>query len=205
MRSPSQRSFREISGSYFANNTGSFQGGAIDNASSSSLQNSTLYNNTASTLGGPGGGGFYNDGSFASSALNFNTFAQNSASSFSGGNLLSGGGSVSIFGNVFSGGSAATGPDLNSSGGSINSSGYNLVSNTTGATALIFSDLQNVSAMLAVPANNGGPTLTMMPMTGSPLINAIPAATCTSVITVDQRGNARPGTGPGCSIGAYEN
>ena len=61
-------------------------------------------------------------------------------------------------------------------------------------------------------ANNGGPTPTLLPLTGSPLIDAIPAAACQSGsaagITTDQRGLPRPGvgigTGPNCDIGAVE-
>jgi hypothetical protein len=54
---------------------------------------------------------------------------------------------------------------------------------------------------------NGGPTQTIVPLTGSPLIDAIPdpAGGCPAfpTITTDQRGVARP-QGPGCDIGAVE-
>jgi hypothetical protein len=56
-------------------------------------------------------------------------------------------------------------------------------------------------------ANNGGPTQTRLPQTGSPLIDAIPTGSCqadgASGITADQRGVSRP-QGPGCDIGAVE-
>ena len=57
------------------------------------------------------------------------------------------------------------------------------------------------------PANNGGPTQTQLPQSGSPLIDAIPdpGGVCPAAptITTDQRGVARPQV-PGCDIGAVE-
>jgi hypothetical protein len=66
--------------------------------------------------------------------------------------------------------------------------------------------------LLGVLANNGGPTPTLLPLAGSPLIDAIPSAACQSGgaagVTTDQRGLPRPGvgigTGPNCDIGAVE-
>jgi fibronectin-binding autotransporter adhesin len=60
---------------------------------------------------------------------------------------------------------------------------------------------------LGALGSNGGPTQTMLPQTGSPVIDAIPVAACqtggAAGITVDQRGVTRP-QGPGCDIGAVE-
>ncbi|HEV2993709.1 MAG TPA: right-handed parallel beta-helix repeat-containing protein, partial [Acidimicrobiia bacterium] len=65
------------------------------------------------------------------------------------------------------------------------------------------------SPQLGALANNGGPTQTLLPLTGSPLIDAIPAASCqadgAAGITTDQRGFARPdAASPNCDIGAVE-
>lgn len=52
-------------------------------------------------------------------------------------------------------------------------------------------------------ADNGGPTRTMLPLEGSPLIDAILAQDCDTDTTTDQRGIVRP-QGAGCDIGAVE-
>ncbi|MDQ1430627.1 MAG: hypothetical protein QOF40_1229, partial [Actinomycetota bacterium] len=54
---------------------------------------------------------------------------------------------------------------------------------------------------LGALADNGGPTQTMLPLVGSPLLDAIPPASC--LVDVDQRGVTRP-QGTGCDIGAVE-
>jgi predicted outer membrane repeat protein len=61
-------------------------------------------------------------------------------------------------------------------------------------------------------ADNGGPTQTMLPQTGSPVIDAIPTSACqagpATGVAVDQRGVTRPQAGTpdtiGCDIGAVE-
>jgi hypothetical protein len=60
----------------------------------------------------------------------------------------------------------------------------------------------NVDPSLGPLVDNGGPTLTFRPQSGSPVIDAVPVpgAGCTPT---DQRGAARPGGGS-CDIGAYE-
>jgi hypothetical protein len=65
---------------------------------------------------------------------------------------------------------------------------------------------------LGALAANGGPTQTLLPQTGSPLIDGIPNASCGAgdalagaTITTDQRGFARPEVAGGaCDIGAVE-
>ncbi len=60
----------------------------------------------------------------------------------------------------------------------------------------------NGNAMLGLLQNNGGPTQTMLPASGSAAIGAITSG-CSSVPT-DQRGFPRPGSGSVCDIGAVE-
>ena len=66
--------------------------------------------------------------------------------------------------------------------------------------------------MLGTLASNGGPTQTLLPQTGSPLIDAIPKASCGAAdveagfaITTDQRGFVRPDVvNQKCDIGSVE-
>ena len=54
--------------------------------------------------------------------------------------------------------------------------------------------------MLGVPADNGGPTLTMLPEIQSPVVDAVG---CTAAPATDQRGIPRP-QGVRCDIGAVD-
>lgn len=57
--------------------------------------------------------------------------------------------------------------------------------------------------LLGALADNGGPTKTQLPGSGSPAIGGVPTAQCTT--TTDQRGYPRPATaGASCDIGAVE-
>jgi hypothetical protein len=96
------------------------------------------------------------------------------------------------------------------SNGSKISNGYNFADDTScGFTGTGDRQGAGLDAQLGLLADNGGPTLTLLPATASPLVNAIPAAACQSDgaagITIDQRSLVRPGTGTtACDIGAVE-
>src|SRR5262249_37668013 len=68
-------------------------------------------------------------------------------------------------------------------------------------------DINSTNPLLGGLANNGGPTLTDTPLTGSPAIDAVPKSNCSDVfgvsLTSDQRGISRP-QGPACDAGAVE-
>jgi conserved repeat domain len=93
------------------------------------------------------------------------------------------------------------------------SSGFNFVDDTScGFTAGTDSQNATNTPMLGVLGANGGPTQTLLPQSGSPLIDAIPNASCGDgntlagfAVTTDQRGSARPSpVGGACDIGAVE-
>src|SRR5690606_28129492 len=87
------------------------------------------------------------------------------------------------------------------------SAGYNFSDDTScGLTAA--TDRQGAGdPQLGPLAANGGPTMTRLPAATSPLVDAIPVASCrddgASDVTTDQRGVTRP-QGSGCDIGAVE-
>jgi Bacterial Ig-like domain (group 3) len=94
---------------------------------------------------------------------------------------------------------------------SLDSAGYNLTNDKTGAACAFTAatDLVNKKPALGPLAGNGGPTQTMLPGATSPAANVIPTSTTLRGGTVcpstDQRGVARPGLGETrCTIGAAE-
>jgi hypothetical protein len=105
-------------------------------------------------------------------------------------------------------GSGGTGPDINGAG--FNSLDYNLIQDPTSGTitGTTTHNITGVSPLLGPLQDNGGPTPTMAPLFGSPVIDAGNAAA-----GVDQRGFPRPvdlasipnaAGGNGSDIGAVE-
>jgi Bacterial Ig domain/Putative pectate lyase-like adhesive domain len=89
------------------------------------------------------------------------------------------------------------------------SNGHNFsYDSSCGFTNTAQGDQQNAGDPgLGALADNGGPTQTRLPQPGSPLIDAIPTASCqadgASGVTADQRGMTRP-QGAACDIGAVD-
>lgn len=159
----------------------------------------TVTNSTFSGNGAVGGGG-----GIASSLLLtlLNTTIANNTASTTGGGLSIRPGTATLQNTIVAGNAAPSGADCN---GTAISQGGNLVSSGTCGLAGP-GDLANISPQLGPLANNGGPTLTHLPQTGSPAIDAGSNAGCPSA---DQRGIGRPldGNGDGsltCDIGAVE-
>jgi hypothetical protein len=94
----------------------------------------------------------------------------------------------------------------------VESAGYNFSDDATcGFTNVATGDRENAgSPGVGALASNGGPTQTMLPNSGSPLLDWIPLGACGGgndlagfPVTTDQRGVGRP-QGPGCDVGAVE-
>ena len=171
-------------------------GGGIGSSSAVTATNSTVSGNTAELSGG-------GIGASEDVTLVYATVVGNNAADL-GANVGSEAGLVA-FGSVVA---LAQGGGANCSvPGSTTSNGFNF-SDDASCAFMGAGDRQNAGDPgLGALVNNGGPTQTRLPQTGSPVIDAIPVASCqgdgASGITTDQRGVARP-QGPGCDIGAVE-
>ncbi len=89
---------------------------------------------------------------------------------------------------------------LNCDGPSLISEGYNIIDDGTCVTGGNATDQRNTDPMLGPLQDNGGPTLSILPLQGSPAIDGGTNAGCPAT---DQRGYARP-VGTTCDVGATE-
>jgi hypothetical protein len=227
----------------FGNPQGGSEGGAIFNQGTLNITNSTLSGNFVNGVGGGGNGGAILNQLRGTVIITNSTLSGNSASSSMAGNInggVSNGGAIRnddrsiitgtvkvanslIAGNTLSGVRLA-GPDVS---GAFISQGYNLIGDSGGSTG--FADAVNHDqvgprhghplAPLLDPKGlqaNGGPTLTIALLPGSPAIDQGSAANDPATgkpITTDQRGFARPADDPqtanapggnGSDVGAFE-
>jgi hypothetical protein len=187
-----------VTNSTISGNTSDNDGGGIRESSGNvAVTNSTISGNAAGT---DSGGGIRE--STGDVTLVYATVVQNTDST--GANIRGLSGSLISFGSVVA---LPQGGGTNCTGVTATSNGFNFSDDAScGFTA--GTDKQNAGdPSLGALADNGGPTRTRLPLTGSPLIDAIPTGSCqtdgASGITADQRGVGRP-QGPGCDIGAVE-
>jgi hypothetical protein len=198
-------------------NSASF-GGGFNNLGPLTLTNSTVSGNAATAAIGADGGGIYTDAtvSLIDSTVSGNTatngggiFVNGAATTVNNATIANNGGSQFFVNNI--NGAAATLESTviaNPAGGTNcggpvlpTSNGFNLDSANSCAFAAP-TDLINTNPLLGPLANNGGPTLTLALLAGSPAINkgANPLA-----LAFDQRG---PGfarvSGGATDIGAFE-
>jgi predicted outer membrane repeat protein len=183
-------------------------GGGIAGALQTTVTNSTITGNTA---GSYGGGGIV-VGNNSTVKLVYTTVVANTTPAACvlatcGANVGGAGGQATLvsFGSVVA---LPQGGGTNCAQlGGTTSNGFNFSDDAScGFTAA--TDTQNGgNPNLGALANNGGPTQTRLPQPGSPLIDAVPLASCqadgAAGITTDQRGMTRP-SGQGCDIGSVE-
>lgn len=160
-------------------------GGLCDPGGLTAITNCTVASNEshggAGGLHGWGGGGIYGGG----------------GSSANGTDGIAAGGLRTVGGKLLNTLLAANTPTNCS--GTITDAGHNLSSDGS-CTFPGTGSMNNTDPKLGPLANNGGPTLTMALLPGSPAINAGDPA---GAPPIDQRGVTRP-QGPGMDIGAFE-
>jgi uncharacterized protein (DUF2141 family) len=185
-----------------SNNTAAFGGGGLFNQVTATLINDTFYGNHG---GSTAGGAIFNASALTATNL---TVVNNSANS--GGGMAASSGSATTVANVIVAGnslsgSGGAGPDAS---GAFASLGYNLIGKTDGSTGWNSFDRTGTAAHPLDPklgplASNGGPTLTMLPLAGSPAIDHGWNAVLPKGISTDQRGLTRIVNGT-VDIGAVE-
>jgi hypothetical protein len=186
-------------------------GGGIANICSLLIvENSTISHNTAA--GGRTGGGILNEsgGTLCTgrALISNSTIFENRAIDGRGDALAD---AFSPAGHVVVKNSVLASPTQGIGGDCIfgfapDSKGYNIASDAS-CQLFAIGDMNSADPGLGPLANNGGPTPTHLPLGGSPVVDAIPAAACTSVfgdfVTADQRGVARP-QGLACDRGSVD-
>lgn len=186
--------------------SGNYNGAIYNNLAVMVVSDCTITQNIARVAGA-----IYNSGSLT---LSNSTVTQNS-SLRSGGGIYSdryNGATLTISHSIIAGNSCGVeegngvGPDVY---GTIVSQGYNLIGDSSrstgfGATGdLVGTSDAPIDPLLGPLQNNGGPTLTQMPLTGSPVINAGDPSFNLASLPYDQRGYQRVANGR-IDIGAVE-
>jgi predicted outer membrane repeat protein len=209
-----------ITNTTISNNSSKWGGGIFNERGTVTLTQVTLSGNKAISSGGAilnyigdlnldqvtisgnsadSGGGIYSeDGNLD---LTYVTFGGNIAYSAVGGIYLTGVSRGTVKNVIIdgTGTSAVNCYEYYGSGTAITSLGFNLSSDAS-CPFNQAGDQNNIDPMLGPLADNGGPTLTHMLLSGSP---AIDAGQCVTGLTTDQRGLPRL-QGPACDIGAVE-
>jgi hypothetical protein len=223
-----------LTSSSINNNTTTGSGGGIANSGTLTVTDSTISGNTASGDGFQGGGGIVNDsssevvvtnstisgnsapGEFASGGgvrnisaaevtFRNSTISDNSASSVggTGGGIYNENTTLTLANTIIANSTAGREYDRDYHGTALTLQGNNIVEDgsVTGGNVI------NADPNLGPLQDNGGPTLTHLPLAGSPAINAGVNAEAQapdgSPLTTDQRGSTRI-VGSSVDIGAVE-
>ncbi|MCA9949065.1 MAG: hypothetical protein KDE48_05430, partial [Anaerolineales bacterium] len=169
-------------------------GGGIINSNELLLRNSTVSNNTATSLQA---GGIWNAN--GTLQLLYSTVAANTAPSRGGGVLNSN--TLILQGALIADNNTDCENDA-----TVTNNGDNFIEGNGGKTCGISNggngSIVGVDPQLGPLQDNGGATPTQALLTGSPAIDAVTGGVCPAV-AVDQRGVARPQRNA-CDMGAYE-
>ena len=175
-----------MTGSTVDANTAGDGGAILSHLGSVTLTNSTLSGNTATSLTG---GAIDSTADPGNSITLINSTVSANTSNYAGGGIYrvayaGADPAIKVVNSIIAGNSATT---------QFNDTNAPLTADSSG-------NIIGGDAKLGALADNGGPTRTMMPSSGSPAIDAVP---CTNAPATDQRGITRP-QGASCDIGAVE-
>lgn len=205
--------FVAVNDSTFSGNIGSTGGAIVQDSGELTITGSTLSGNTA-THGGGGGGGIF--ALSTTVTIRGSTITKNVASGRGGGMLLIETNS-GLFESIVAGNTASSAGEISRTGGSFTRRHNNLIGHSGLTTEAALSGYtlgigdrtatSNGSHPTAlsgiidiVLADNGGPTLTHLPVATGPAIDATDGCPLTPR---DQRGVTRP-SGAACDMGAVE-
>jgi hypothetical protein len=180
----------EVTNSTISGNSADDGGGIYNRGNTLTIENSTISGNSATS--GNGGGIFNNFG--VTLTIENSTISDNSASGNGGG--ISNGNAITLTNTIVA--NSTGGGDYSGTAPTLQGSNIIEDGSVAGATA--------ADPLLGPLQDNGGPTLTHLPLAGSPAIDAGDNAVA-SALTTDQRGFARQidgGTSNTVDIGAVE-
>jgi chitodextrinase len=181
-----------IRGSTISNNTGAAgttsSGGGLRAGAPVTITNSTIFGNSATGSGG---------GILAESTVTLDSVTIAGNSSGFGGGIASFSAGTTLINNSIVFGNSATnfGHDC---AGSLDGGTGLLIGDPADCTTAAVTDVLVADPLLGPLADNGGQTLTMLPATDSPAVDA-----GTTSLTADQRGEPRP-AGGGPDLGSVE-
>jgi hypothetical protein len=201
-----------------ANPSDAYGGGvAATVGATATIVNSTVFGNevSAPAAGNAHGGGFDTEDADSSITLASDTIVGNQASASTaadtfGGSLGSGSSAaVTVEDSIVTGAGAAATHSCQTDGGTLTDGGHNLEDDSTATCGFSATNHDLVGANPELPAvlgSNGGPTQTLAPEPGSPVIRAGGACTDPTLspagsLGTDQRGDRRLTS---CDIGAFQ-
>lgn len=161
----------EIRGSTISGNTASGEnsglGGGIRHSGQLTISNSTISGNFANQDGG--GIRSFTNGT-ATLTITNSAISDNWATRNGAGIIITNAGSLTlVIGNTIL---SNSGTNIVNEGGTVTSHGYNLSNDNGGGFLTAPGDQINTNPMLSPLQDNGGPTFTQIPLTGSPALDA---------------------------------
>lgn len=177
-------------------------GGGIENDGGTVTVTDSTFSQNASDYNGGGGGVFNGGGTLDLTASTLAHNVTHRQGGGGGGNIENEFGTVSMAGTIVS--NSRVTEDCS---GTVTDAGYNLDDDGSCGLSATNHSQSDVKPYLGPLQDNGGPTESLAPALGSPVLNQVPTGATGNGQSLcpgtDQRGVARP-QGPACDIGAVE-